>query len=241
MAKELLRLEVRMKPGVKKLILILLFAGAIVLLYFFTPVRDYLSPEGLGRVRAWIEGQGALAPLIFGIIYIVATVFALPGSVLTVSGGILFGTLWGTLINLISATLGASLAFLLARYLGREFVEKLTRGKLKRFDQKIGEHGFYTVLYLRLIPLFPFNLLNFSLGMTQIKFRDYFFATLFGMAPGAFVYTSLGGASHYLNLNDPSAWLDYRVWGPFALVIVLSLLPKLFKFLKINREMRRSL
>jgi len=218
-----------MKSWVKKIILILLFAGTIVLLYFFTPARDYLSPEGFGRIRSWIKGQGTLAPLVFGLIYILATVFALPGSVLTVSGGILFGTLWGTLINLISATLGASLAFLLARYLGREFIEKWTRGKLKRFDQKIGEHGFYTVFYLRLVPLFPFNLLNFSLGLTQIKFRDYFFATLLGMAPGAFVYTSLGGASHYLDLNDPKAWLDYRVWGPFALVSLLSFISILWK------------
>ncbi len=227
-----------MKSHVKKTILILLFAGIVVLLYFFTPARDYLSPEGFGRIRSWIEGQGALAPLIFGSVYILATVFALPGSVLTISGGILFGTLWGTLINLVSATLGASLAFLLARYLGREFVEKWTRGKLKGFDRKIGEHGFTTVFYLRLVPLFPFNLLNFSLGLTQIRFRDYFLATLLGMVPGAFVYTSLGGASHYLDLKDPGAWLDYRVWGPFALVLLLSLIPKLFRFLKPDREIR---
>lgn len=227
MAQAIFELAVRMKPRVKKSILILLFAGTIVFLYFFTPARDYLSPEGFGRIRSWLVGQGALTPLIFGSVYILATAFALPGSVLTVSGGILFGTMWGTVINLVSATLGASAAFLLARYLGREFVEKWTRGKLKRFDQKIGEHGFTTVFYLRLVPLFPFNLLNFSLGLTQIRFRDYFLASLLGMAPGTFVYTSLGGASHYLDLNDPAAWLDYRVWLPFALVILLSLIPKL--------------
>ncbi len=227
-----------MKPWVKKLILILLFAGIVLLLYFFTPARDYLSPEGFGQIRSWIKGQGALAPLVFGSIYILATVFALPGSVLTVSGGILFGTMLGMVINLISATLGAALAFLLTRYLGREFVEKWTRGKLKRFDQKVGEHGFTTVFYLRLVPFFPFNLLNFSLGLTQIKFRDYFFATLFGMAPGAFVYTSLGGASHYLDLKNPEAWMDYRVWGPFALVLLLSLIPKLFRLLKPDREIK---
>lgn len=229
MAQAIFGLAVRMKSWMNKLILILLFVGTIVLLYFFTPVRDYFSPEGFGRIRSWIEGQGALAPLIFGSIYILATVFALPGSVLTISGGILFGTLWGTLINLVSATLGASLAFLLARYLGREFVEKWTRGKLKRFDQKIGEHGFTTVFYLRLVPLFPFNLLNFSLGLTQIRFRDYFLATLLGMAPGAFVYTSLGSAGRHLSFSDPSTWLQVQVWGPFVLVILLSLVPKIIK------------
>ncbi|MDP2600369.1 MAG: TVP38/TMEM64 family protein [Deltaproteobacteria bacterium] len=220
----------------KKGFLLILFISVVLGLYFFTPVRDYLSKEGFVTLEAWIRSQGVLAPLIFGLIYIIATVFALPGSVLTVSGGILFGTLWGTLINLVSATLGASLAFLLTRYLGREFIEKWTRGKLKRFDQKIGEHGFTTVFYLRLVPIFPFNLLNFSLGLTQIRFRDYFLATLLGMVPGAFVYTSIGGASHYLDLNDPGAWLDYRIWGPFVLVILLSLVPKLFKFLRTRRR-----
>ena len=212
----------------KKLILLILFIGLVVVLYFFTPVRDFLSQEGLVKLRLWIQSFGAWAPILFSLIYILATVLALPGSVLTISGGILFGTAWGTLINLISATLGATLAFLISRYLGRKFVERRLQGKVAKFDEKIEEHGFYTVLYLRLIPLFPFNILNFSLGLTKVKLRDYFLASLFGMAPGAFVYTSLGGASHYLDLKDPKVWLDYHVWGPFVLIIFLTLIPKLF-------------
>ncbi|MDX1387503.1 MAG: TVP38/TMEM64 family protein, partial [bacterium] len=131
--------------------------------------------------------------------------------------------------SLLSATAGASLAFLLSRYLGRDFVVKVTHGRVQKFDEKIGEHGFYTVLYLRLVPLFPFNILNFSLGLTKVKFREYFLGTLLGMIPGAFVYTSIGGASGYLDLKNPRSWFDYRVWGPFALVIILSLIPKLIK------------
>ncbi len=213
----------------KKLLILILLVALIAFLYFFTPVRVYLSPEGFEKVQSWIHAQGPAAPLLFALIYILATVFALPGSVLTIGGGILFGTGWGTLINLLSATAGATLAFLLGRYLGRDFVEKRLKGKLGKFDAKIGELGFYTVLYLRLIPLFPFNLLNYSLGLTQIKFRDYFWATLIGMAPGAFVYTSLGGIGKHLRLSDPRTWADYHVWGPFALVILLSTLPLFFK------------
>jgi len=217
---------------VKKIFLLILFIALALVLYFYTPLGRYLSAEGIGALRDWIKDQGVAAPLIFALLYILATVFAFPGSVLTISGGILFGAAWGTLINLLSATLGASLAFLLSRYLGREFVARWTRGKVQKLDEKIGQHGFYTVLTLRLIPLFPFNVLNYSLGITQVKFVDYFFASLLGMLPGAFVYTSLGGASHYIDLKDPAAWLDYRVWGPFALVILLAVIPKIFQGLR---------
>jgi uncharacterized membrane protein YdjX (TVP38/TMEM64 family) len=213
----------------KKLLLLILLIVLITVLYLFTPARHYLSPEGFQELQIWIQSQGILAPLIFGIIYITATVLVLPGSVLTIGGGILFGTAWGTLINLISATLGATCAFLLARYLGREFVAKRLKGKVAQFDEKVGEHGFYTVLYLRLIPLFPFNLLNYSLGLTQVKFRDYFIASFVGMAPGSFVFTSLGGIGKHLRLSDPKTWADYHVWGPFALVILLSIIPRFFR------------
>lgn len=218
-----------MEIRVKKLALLLLFISIVLVLYFLTPFRRHLSPEGIEQVHQWIRHQGALAPVLFSLIYILAVLFALPGSVLTISGGILFGTAWGTLLSLASATLGASLAFLISRYLGREFVAKITHGRIQRFDEKIGKHGFYTVLYLRLVPVFPFNILNFSLGLTQVKFRDYFFGSLFGMIPGAFVYASMGGASEYIDLKDPKSWLDYRVWGPFALIILLSLIPKLIQ------------
>jgi uncharacterized membrane protein YdjX (TVP38/TMEM64 family) len=214
---------------VKKLVLFLLFISIVLVLYFLTPLRQHLSPEGIGQVHQWIRHQGAWAPLVFSLIYILAVLFALPGSVLTISGGILFGTAWGTLLSLTSATLGASLAFLISRYLGRDFVAKITQGRIQKIDDKIGRHGFYTVLYLRLVPIFPFNVLNFSLGLTKVKFRDYFFGSLFGMIPGAFVYASMGGASEYIDLKDPRSWLDYRVWGPFVLIILLTLIPKLIQ------------
>lgn len=211
----------------KKLAIFLGLVTVIAVLYFFTPVRHYLSASGVETLRQWILDKGVWAPLIFAVLYILATVFALPGSLLTISGGVLFGTALGTILNLASATVGASLAFLLSRYLGRDFVAKRLKGKVQKFDTKIEQHGFYAVLYLRLVPLFPFNALNYSLGLTKVRFRDYFLATLIGMAPGAFVYTSIGGASQYLDLSNPRAWLDYHIWGPFLLVIVLTLIPKL--------------
>lgn len=215
----------------KKLFLFLIFVSVILGLYFFTPVRDHLSKEGFGVVEEWVRAQGVLAPLVFGLIYVAATIFALPGSILTIGGGLLFGAGWGTLINWVSASFGAMISFLIARYLGREVVSKMlkSKGTLQGLDDKIGNNGFYSVFILRLVPLFPFNGLNLGLGLTKVSFRDYTFATFLGMLPGTFVYTSLGSAGRHLNFKDPATLLQVQIWGPFLLVIVLSLLPKIFK------------
>ena len=208
----------------KKGFLIILFISVVLGLYFLTPAQTYLSKEGFDQLGLWIQSQGALAPLVFGLIYIAATVFALPGSVLTIGGGLLFGTWWGTLINWLSASLGALISFLIARYLGRDAVSKIlkSKGTLQGMDEKIGNNGFYSVLLLRLVPLFPFNGLNFGLGLTKVSFRDYTLATLLGMLPGTFVYTSLGSAGRHIHLSDPSTWMQIQVWGPFVLVILLT-------------------
>ena len=220
----------------KKKFLLIFFVSVVLGLYFFTPVRDYLSKEGFVTLETWIRSQGIFAPLIFGLIYIVATVFALPGSVLTIGGGLLFGAWWGSLINWLSASLGAMISFLLARYLGRDFIERLLQFRkgeatspLQGLNKKIGKNGFYSVLLLRLVPLFPFNGLNFGLGLTKVSFRHYMLATLLGMLPGTFVYTSLGSAGRHLDFFDPSTWLQIQVLGPFVLVILLSIIPKFFK------------
>ncbi len=200
-------------------------------LYFFTPIGDYLSREGMASLTAWIQSQGNWAPLIFGLIYITATVLALPGSVLTIGGGLIFGALWGTVINLVSATTGALLAFLMARYLGRDMVDRLlpNQSTLGGLDAKIGRNGFQSVLILRLVPLIPFNVLNFGLGLTRVRLADYLFATILGMMPGTFVFTSLGSVGRHLDFSDPATWADYHVWGPFVLVLLLSLIPRLIK------------
>lgn len=203
--------------------------AVIAIVYFFTPARHYLSQEDFIKLQTWIQNLGFLAPLVFGLIYVMATVFALPGSVLTIGGGLIFGTAWGTLINLIAATIGAMAAFLVARYLGREFVARRLSGRLAHLDGKMEQHGFLTVLYLRLIPLFPFNILNYSLGLTRLRFRDYFLATLLGMAPACFVYSSLGGVGRYIEWTNPQTWSNYKVWGPFALVLLLSIIVYLVK------------
>ncbi len=141
-----------------------------------------------------IENFGPLAWLVFMLFYALGTVFFFPGSVLTLAGGAMFGPVLGTFLNLTSATVGAALAFLTARYLASEWVEKKTGGRLKQLKEGVEKEGWRFVAFVRLVPLFPFNLLNYALGLTRIRFSHYLAATYVCMLPGAIAYTYLGYA-----------------------------------------------
>jgi uncharacterized membrane protein YdjX (TVP38/TMEM64 family)/rhodanese-related sulfurtransferase len=143
-------------------------------------------------IQDWIEEAGSAAPLLFMFLYILGTVFFFPGAVLTLLGGALFGPVLGTVYNLTAATIGAMLSFLVARYLASDWVEKKTGGKMKQLMNGVENEGWRFVAFTRLVPLFPFNLLNYGLGLTKIKFSHYSIATLIFMLPGAIAYTYLG-------------------------------------------------
>jgi uncharacterized membrane protein YdjX (TVP38/TMEM64 family)/rhodanese-related sulfurtransferase len=153
--------------------------------------RDRFDAAAL---QAWTRDAGAAAPLLFMVVYAVATVLFLPGSVLTLAGGALFGPVLGTFYNLTGATLGAALAFLVARYLARDWVEQRVGGRLGQLKRGVDGEGWRFVAFVRLVPLFPFNLLNYALGITRIRFTHYLIATYVCMLPGALAYTYLGYA-----------------------------------------------
>jgi uncharacterized membrane protein YdjX (TVP38/TMEM64 family)/rhodanese-related sulfurtransferase len=166
----------------------LLLVGAVALALVY---RDRLDAAAL---TAWVSGAGAAGPLVFIGIYAVAAVLFLPGSVLTLAGGALFGPVWGSLYSLTGATLGAGLAFLIARYLAGDWVQARAKGLLARLVRGVESEGWRFVAFTRLVPLFPFNLLNYALGLTRIPFLRYLLATLVFMLPGAVAYTYLGFA-----------------------------------------------
>ncbi|MBF0282963.1 MAG: TVP38/TMEM64 family protein [Magnetococcales bacterium] len=145
-------------------------------------------------VEQWVHGFGVWGPLVFMVIYAVAAVLFLPGSALTLAGGALFGPVWGTIYNLVGATVGATLSFLIARYAASDWVARKTGGRLKQLLDGVEREGWKFVAFVRLVPLFPFNLLNYALGLTRIRLRDYVLASLVCMAPGGFAYTYLGYA-----------------------------------------------
>jgi len=153
--------------------------------------RDQLTVEA---IRGRLDAFGALAPLVFIGAYAVATVAFLPGSVFTIAGGALFGPWLGTLVSLVGATVGATTAFFIARYLASDWVARRAGGRLKRLVDGVDREGWRFVAFTRLVPLFPFNLLNYALGLTRIPWPQYVVASVVCMAPGAVAYTWLGHA-----------------------------------------------
>jgi uncharacterized membrane protein YdjX (TVP38/TMEM64 family) len=208
-----------------KLALLVAFLAAAVYYFRFTERGREVTPE---YVLYSIETHGPIAArLIYIAVYIVGTVMLLPGTVLSFAGAVLFGAYEGTLYTWIGATLGATLAYLTARVLGRDFVERLFGGRFTAFDQRIREHGFTGLLIVRLLPLFPFNAVNFGCGLTGIRLRDYVLATAIGIVPGTFVYQFLfakfgrrilteGFRTEYL--TDPEIWLAIGLFAAFVIV-----------------------
>jgi uncharacterized membrane protein YdjX (TVP38/TMEM64 family) len=147
----------------------------------------------LPAFSAWVDGLGSWGPVVFIAGYALATVAFVPGSLLTLAAGALFGLARGTVLVLVAATLGASLSFLVARYLARGLVERRLAGneRFAAIDRAIGLEGRRIVFLLRLSPLVPFNLLHYALGLTRVRFADYLVASA-GMVPGTLLYVYYG-------------------------------------------------
>jgi len=170
---------------------IFLIFALVVLLIIGWQWRDHINQA---EIQLWFDNAGVWAPLFFIALYAVATVFFMPGTVLTLAGGALFGPVFGALINLTGATIGAALAFLVSRYVASDWVEQKAAGKMKKILDGVEEEGWRFVAFTRLVPLFPFNLLNYVLGLTKIPFLHYVVATWIFMLPACFAYTYLGYA-----------------------------------------------
>lgn len=170
-----------------------LVLGALLLATIATALllRDRFDAAALA---AWIDGAGAAGPILFIAVYALATVLFLPGTMVTLAGGALFGPVLGTVYNLAGATLGAGLAFLVSRHLAAEWVESRVGGRLKQLKQGVEGEGWRFVAFVRLVPLFPFNLLNYALGLTRIPFSHYIVASLLFMLPGGAAFTYVGYA-----------------------------------------------
>ncbi|GAB4319452.1 MAG: hypothetical protein OHK0047_01590 [Leptolyngbyaceae cyanobacterium] len=141
----------------------------------------------------WIKNLGSVGVVAFVVIYNLATVLFIPGSLLTLGGGALYGVFWGSVYVVIAATLGATIAFLIGRYYARSWVAKQLQGhpKFQAIDQAVAREGVKIVLLTRLSPIFPFNLLNYAFGATCVSLKDYVIGSI-GMIPGSVMYVYLG-------------------------------------------------
>ena len=212
-----------------------LFALLIVsgfLLARFTPLGALLTQEGLSHAIGELRGS-VWAPVLFISLYAGATAMAIPGTILTLAGGVLFGFFWGTVFNTIAANIGANMAFLAARFLGREGIEKLSGRKLKKLDEATREHGCRGLFLLRLVPLVPFNALNFGSGLTALRWRTYALATVIGIFPGTVVYTMFADAL-LQGSQEASREALVRVLISGALLVFLSFLPTIMKKLNVK-------
>jgi uncharacterized membrane protein YdjX (TVP38/TMEM64 family) len=225
------------KSGVAKLLGLVVLLALGVLLVKATPLGEYLSREGVLRGVEFLRGS-PMAPLIFVPLYAGAVALAIPGTILTLAGGAVFGLWWGTLLNWLGANLGANLAYLLARFLGREGLTQLLGDRaekwpaMERLDRAVKAHGFRGMLTLRLIPVFPFNALNFGGGLVGMNWPHYALSTGIGILPGTFVYTMFADALLQGSTEaSREAFLQMGLAG--ALLVFLSFLPLILKKLRV--------
>lgn len=212
---------------VGKIIVLALFAAAVFAFFYFD-LRQYVSLEALkanrDRLLAFTEANYTSAVLIYIVIYCLQTALSLPGAtIFTLAGGFLFGALLGTLSVNIAATTGATLAFLAARYLLRDWVERKFGSRLGSIQDGFAKNAFSYLLTLRLIPLFPFFLVNLLSGLTRMTVGTFIAATAIGIVPASFVFANAG--RQLGSINSLSEIASPRVLGAFALLGLLALLP----------------
>ncbi|MEW6571785.1 MAG: VTT domain-containing protein [Nitrospirota bacterium] len=219
-------LEEKAQRGMFKRILFLIVIIAAILAVRFTGATRYLEQNAL---RELIQSYGALAPVMYMLVYTVAPALFLPGLPITIVGGILFGPFWGVVYTITSATAGACVAFLVSRYIARDWVEKKLKSPMwRRLDEGVEKHSWKIVAFTRLIPLFPFNLLNYAFGLTKIKFLHYAITTFICMLPACIAFIVF--SSSLLDVIRGKASPAFIIG--LSLIIAVSLMPLFYRHYK---------
>jgi len=218
----------RKKAMIKASIFVAFIVIAICVVKF-TPARGYLTTETLGN---FLDSAGFWAPIVFVLVYAAGVCLFLPGTLLTGLGAAIFGAYWGFVYVWIGAMAGASGAFWIGRTLGREFAASLIGDKLKKYDDAIERNGFATTLYLRLV-YFPFTPMNFGMGLTKVRFGDYFFGTGLGIIVGTFIFTFfIGTLKDVWASGNWGGLLSFKVFFSIGLFIFSFFIPKIIKKIK---------
>ena len=216
----------------KFLILVLFLAGAVCL-FRFTPIKDFVTPQSLGRV---LDAAGLWAPVVFILLETVAISLFVPASIPIILGAGLFGAGWGFFCGWLGALGGASVAFFVGRTLGRGFVASIIGDRLKKYDDGIERNGFTAVLYLRLLNS-PFTPMNYGLSLTKVHFWDYFFGTGLGVMVSIFVITFLSGTLKEVWVSG--MWEDlvsFEVIFAVILFVFSCFIPMILKRVKLSNS-----
>jgi uncharacterized membrane protein YdjX (TVP38/TMEM64 family) len=219
------------KRSAAKLLLLAVIVLTLLVLLPRTPWGERYLPRDFETFQKQVESFSPYDRVAYIVLYVIGTLLLVPGTLLSFVGATLFGTAWGTLLTWAGASIGSTLTFLMVRYLGREgfkgLVDRLFGGKFDAFDLWIGDNAFSAMLLIRLLPIFPFNGVNFGAGLTRISLASYVGATTLGILPGTFVYQYLfahvgqrilkeGVKVEYL--ADPNLWLPVMLFVLFLIV-----------------------
>ncbi len=194
----------------------------------------------VSQIQAFVAGLGTWGPVVFLLLYAVGPTFLVPGLPLDLAAGILFGPVWGTVYSLVGATVGATIAFLGARTVGREWTEEKLSGPLKKLKEGVDKGGWEFVAFVRLVPIIPFNLLNYALGLTRIRLMPYMLASFVFMAPATVVYVYAGWAGGEAIAGEGTlSQTLVRVLIALSALGMLAVLPQLaVRFAKRRRTFR---
>lgn len=210
------------KPWLK----LVLGAGIIIGIFFI--IRGFhidFSKISIEKFKETINGFGIWGPVVYIVFYMIRLFILFPAALLSASAGVIWG-IKGFIYLQIAANLSAVTEFLVARYLAREVVEKFLKGKMGNIDEAIEKRGFVTVLWIRLIPNLAWDIQNLALGLTKVKFRDYFWATFFGIMPGSFALVYFGSSFISVLTNSKNIW---KIGVAVLLFVFIYWLQKFFK------------
>lgn len=231
----------RLSPG--RLVPIAILAAGLVA-FFALDLGHYLSPEALcayrEQLKAWVDGYGAVAPIGYVIVYIVVIAFSLPGgAVMTITGGFLFGVAFGAVLTVIGATIGATALFLVARFAFADYLRAKAGPALRQMEDGFNEDAFNYLLVLRLVPLFPFWLVNLVPALLGVTLGVYVLATAIGIIPATVVYAMVGDGVGAMvetcETLDIHRIFEPRILAPLAGLAILALAPVLYKKWKAHK------
>lgn len=216
------------------ILFILLVAGGILAIIY----RDLLSSESLEN---FVLKTGLWGPVVYTLLWFVVPVFLIPGGILSLLGGALFGVFWGTFYTVLGATVGATIAFLISRYLAGEWVEKKVKGSLANVRKGVEAEGWRFVAFTRLVPIFPFILLNYAFGLTRLSLKQYVLPTFLGMIPCTIGYSYVGYAGReFLQGGDQGA-LNLSIGiSIFVGVTLIPLMVRRYRVLKKRKKNKEN-
>ncbi|HEY6871826.1 MAG TPA: TVP38/TMEM64 family protein [Geobacteraceae bacterium] len=216
----------------KKKLLILIAVAVLIALFFRFDLGRFFTLDALkanrGRLADLYAGHRLAMVAGFIVVYIVQTALSLPGAaILSLAAGALFGAVMGTLYAVIGATAGATAAFLVTRYLLHDAVQRKFGARLEKLNAELEARGLNYLLFLRLVPLFPFFLINLAAGLTRLPLRTFVIGTLVGIIPGGFVYVNAGAS--LATVTSLREIASPRVLGSFVLLGLFALIPALYQ------------